>query len=132
MTKFYKIFSWAYRFILGLLTLFCLFFSLIFSSFGREEINFNSWLLLLYCLITLTMIAFFHELNNANKYRIFIHILVCLLTSFSLGFLIFLTFSVFKNSEGNLIGHSVLLISIFINAAFLFYLINDKKYNHNG
>lgn len=78
------------------------------------------------------MIAFFHELNNANKYRIFIHILVCLLTSFSLGFLIFLTFSVFKNSEGNLIGHSVLLISIFINAAFLFYLINDKKYNHNG
>lgn len=57
--------------------------------------------------------------------------LVCILVLFSLGFLAFLAFSIFKNRDGNLLVNSTVLINIVVNISLLFYVIQDKKYNHN-
>lgn len=126
MTKSYKIFSRAYRIILGLFSVFFLIISAIFSENNQND-NSGLWALL-FSIVTLTAITIFHNLENDNRYKIFVQILVCALVSISLVFLIFL---VFTGEDGNLLINSIFLITIFINAILLFYLIQDKKYNHN-
>ena len=126
MTKSYKIFSRTYRILLGL---FCVFFLIISAIFPENNQNDNSGLwVLLFSIVTLTLITIFHNLENYNRYKIFVQIFVCALASISLAFL---TFLVFTGEDLNLLINSVFLITIFINAILLFYLIQDKKYNHN-
>ena len=131
MTKKYKIFSWAYRIILALITISFVIICSIFTGVAQYDDNSDLWFLL-YSVSTLTIVTVFHELDNENRYRIFIQFLASILVLSSFAFLSFLIFSVLKNGDGNLLVNSILLISTIVNGVLLFYLIQDKKYNHNG
>jgi len=130
MTKSYKIFSRAYRIILGLFTVFFMMMCSFFSGFVEND-NSAIWLLV-YSLLTITAITTFHHLSDDTKYKIYIKILICALVLASLAFVLFLLFSVLQNGDGNLLISLVLWIALFINGILLFYILQDKKYNHNG
>lgn len=116
---------------LGLLAISFLVISCLFSGISQDDDHSVIWVLL-FSVLTLTTITAFHKLGNDNHYKKFFQILVCTLVLSSLIYLIFLIFSVLKNGDGNLLVNSVLLISTVVNFILLFYLIQDKKYNHNG
>lgn len=129
MTKSYTLFSRAYRILLGLLTIGFLVISSIFSSNVQYEDNSGLWAIL-YSALTLTTITIFHTLDNGNKYKLLVQILACTLVLLSLVFLLILLFSVFKNGDSNLLVNGVIFIATVVNSAFLFYLVQDKKYTH--
>lgn len=128
MTKWYKIFSLAYRIILGLFIVVFLILSSIFTEINQDKDNFGLWALV-FSILTLTAITTFYHLENSNRYKIVVQVMICILVSISLAFLIFLLFS---GEDGNLLIRSVFLITAFVNTAFLFYLVQDKKYNQNS
>jgi len=131
MTKYYKIFSRTYRITLALFFVFFLSMSSLFSGLSEGDDNSDTWLII-FSGLTLTTITVFHKLNNDDKYKIFVQFLVCILVVLSLAFLLFLVFSIIENGDANLLIKSIILISIVINVGLLFFLIQDKKYNHNG
>ena len=126
----YKIFSWAYRIILGLITIGLLVLISAFSGFTQYNDNSALWLLL-YSIITLTVVTVFHELDKDNNYRIFIQLLACILVLLSLSCFTFVLFSILTDDGGTLLINSITLVSITVNGVLLFYLVQDKKYNHN-
>ena len=126
MTKPYKIFSRAYRIVLGLFAVGFLIVSAIFPENNRNDSS-GIWALL-FSILTVTAITIFHTLEKDNKYKTLFQVFVCALVFVSLAFVIFLLFT---GEDGNLLIHAVFLITIFVNTGLLFYLIQDKKYNHN-
>lgn len=132
MTKYYKIVSWSYRILLVLITIGYLLSSLVFSNINPNEKATDVWYFLFYSLITCTTITTFHNLNDTHKYRMLFHKAALLLVAVSLVFLLNFLYMVLKNGDANLIVNVVLLISCFINATLLYYLIRDKKYSNSN
>lgn len=128
MTKWYKIFSLAYRIILGLFIVAFLILSSLFSEVNQDKDNFGFWALV-FSIITLIAITTFHRLKNNSNYKIVVQGVVCILVTISLAFMLFLLLT---GEDGNLLIHSVFLITIIVNAGSLFYLVQDKKYNQNS
>ncbi|AOW08877.1 hypothetical protein EM308_04805 [Flavobacterium gilvum] len=126
MTKRYQLFSLAYRIILGLFIVVFTIKSLFFPDPSAD--NAGVWSLL-FSIVTLPAITIFHRLGNENRYKIIVQFFVCALVLISLSFLLFLFLT---PEDGNLLVNSVFVITIFVNAGLLFYLIQDKKFNHNG
>lgn len=131
MKNSYKLFSWTYRIILGFLTTLYLVISLIFSGNIQENDNSDFWIFL-YSALTISIITAFHSLDNNYKYKRFVQILSCTSVLISLGILSFFIFDVIKNGDSNLLVTAVLFIATVVNLVFLFYIIQDKKYNYNA
>ncbi|WP_395052839.1 hypothetical protein [Flavobacterium sp.] len=127
MTKPYKIISFIYRVILGLSIPFFLIVDSILTEVHQNENNLGLWAAL-FSIITLIVVTTFHELRNNNKYKIFVQFFVCI---FVLMSLVFLVFSISQVNEGLYLITFSLLMLTFVNAVLLFYLIQDRKYNHN-
>ena len=130
MKNLYKLFSWTYRIILGILTALYLFISVVFNGIIQENDNSDFWFFL-YSAVTITTITTFHSLDETDKYKLFVQFLACTLVTVSLATLIFFILDVIKNGDSNLLVTAVLFIATVVNVVFLFYLIQDKKYNTN-
>jgi L-asparagine transporter-like permease len=124
MSKAYKIFSRAYRMMLGAFIIFFPARCFFFPGTTSEDLRSGIWLLL-FSIVTFTAISIFHALKNDHRLKIYLHLITCVLVLTSLVFLVFLLFT---GEDGNLLVHAVLFVMIFINAVLLLHLIRDKKY----
>lgn len=128
MSKLYKIFSNAYRIILGLFIVIFTIKSLFFPE-NNQKVDYVGLWSLVFSIVALIAITIFHKLGNNNRLKIFMQFFVCVLLLISLAFLTSLFFS---GEDGNLLIHSVFAITTFVNVGLLFYLAQDRKFNHNN